>query len=114
MTDPEPVDIGETPSQEPEFVLDNETQQVTVTWPGGRPDSVMMQTDLMEAWVQERNDMVSRIAEQASLIRRMREVLTIVRLGRRPNQRDWNSVNLLTLPRKAQVDLLRRSRHNPH
>lgn len=113
----EPIDIGDTTSLpkipgggEPVLTLITATDQVTVEWPHGRPDSVMIQTDLFEDWVMDRNRMAAEIFDLSEKVKAMRTMLTVIRLGRRPNRRDWESINMLHVPRRTQLDILRRAR----
>jgi hypothetical protein len=111
--EPEPIDVGQIdriPSQDPVMTIDPETEQVSIAWPGGRPESVMITSDMLEEWIRDRNQMIEFIARQREKIKRMRDVLSIIRLGRRPNRADWASVNMITMPKKTQVDVMRRAR----
>lgn len=78
------------------FILDAETNQVQVSWQGEKPDAVSMSMESLLQWVEDRNRMVRTMEAQHA-------VLTIVRLGRRPNADDWDSVGLLSMVRQEPV-----------
>lgn len=84
-------------AQVPVFEISPETNRVRVTWPEPRPEHVLITAEGLDQIVQMHNDMVDQIDRQ-------RAVLTIVRLGRRPNKADWASVGMAT-DQAVRIDL---------
>lgn len=97
---------------DPTFNHDNITGHVSVDWHGEEPSPVLIDPVALAQMIEERNAMVSELAslrglanDQQALIENMQTVLTILRLGRRPNKADWASVNLPPLTPDREEDL---------
>lgn len=75
---------------------------VSFNWDGSPDETVEMSTTLVMGWVEATNRAVETIKMQQRALtaaqdqlERQQALLTILRLGRRPNESDWASVGLL-------------------
>lgn len=61
--------------------------KIAVFWMNGLRSDVNMTADVLDEWVADHNDLIDKILA-------LRAVLTIIRLGRRPSQKDWASIGI--------------------
>jgi hypothetical protein len=108
----EKIDYGPTGgAPDPTFLHNTETDIVTINWHGQpRPNELMITTDLLEELIQHRNTLVRAAAEQGQRVSAMEMLLTIIRLGRRPNRSDWQAARLPALTKEVRLDLMSRKR----
>ena len=80
----------------------NRDGTVELDWPSGRPETVLIPADMLEAWVAQRNRMVA-----------METLITIWRLNRRPSQADWAACDLPPIDPQVKIDLMARKPRVP-
>jgi hypothetical protein len=99
----------------PTLRLDTDTGEVHIDWDGDRPREVVMAVEMFEDLVEFRNRLtreVKRVQEleqtvrdQESFLKRMRDVLSLVRMGRRPSYDTWRSIGIATITPDARKRL---------
>jgi hypothetical protein len=116
---PEKVEIevphGDLPSEWPLFSLNTETNHVTVEWGDDRPEVALITPDSVDQILEHRNRTVDEmaglektVAELEQKNENLQAVLAIVKLGRRPSQKDWESIGLAPMPRHVYLDIMSR------
>ena len=109
MNEPTPaeeVDTGQ--AQGPTMSLDTTTNTVSLSWPDGRPEEVIVRTEALEDFVRVRNDLAHQLeqvghnareaskslTEMSAALLRAQAVLRKFRLGHSVNKDDWESVGM--------------------
>jgi len=92
------IDLGDlVPTAAPIIRRNTDTNQLSIEWgPDGKPTDLIINADMLEGFVTERNVMVA--ANRA-----MYAVLKKARLGQAINRDDWVSVGLAKSP--VRIDL---------
>ena len=106
---------GSGESEWPLFSVDTETGHTTVDWGPDRPEVAMITPDSIDQILAARNQMIDQVGDLEKQVAQGRErienlltVLAIVKLGRRPSQKDWESIGLSPMPRQVYLDVMRR------
>jgi hypothetical protein len=104
--------VNEPPTEQvrytPTIRHDTQTDQVTIDWHDTRPSKILISAEVLQSLIDQRNAMATASHVQARRISAMEILLTLIRLGRRPNRADWEAAQLTPLPPAVRMSLLAR------